>query len=106
MHELHIKASRDLPEYPKYANKVIYWNEKTKSGRAFILVGYCPDTLDWILRLYLKAQESFPELTLADVICGKIKKSNWCYGFTFISFGVKKKAKGWTTNTGDIDFNY
>lgn len=86
---------KNLPEFPKHANKCIFWDKKTKTGQAFIMVGYCPNTLDWILALYNEAKKNYPKLGLGEVISGKIRKS-CCYdGFTFISFHVKSKAKGW-----------
>ena len=72
---------------------------------AFILVGYCPDTLNYFLALFDKAKESYPELTLGEVTCSKVKKSSWCEGFTLITFPVKSKARGWNIENPDcMDF--
>lgn len=86
---------------PPHANKIIYWNEKDKRGRAFILVGYCPDTLEYFLAIFEEAKKSYPELTLGEVICSKVKESGWCKGFTLITFSVKTKAKGWLVGEYD-----
>ena len=81
---------------PPHASKIIYWDKKDKRGRAFILVGYCPNTLDYFLALFEEAKKSYPELTLGEVTCSKVKESGGYKGFTLITFSVKTKAKGWT----------
>lgn len=96
-----------LKNLPEHTDKHIYWNKKKKSGRAFIMVGYCPNTLDWILALYDEAKKSYPKLRPGKVINGKISKSNCYDGFTFISFPVKSKVKGWRViKESQLDFFY
>jgi hypothetical protein len=97
-----------LPAVPEYKQRRIYWFKT--GGIAFILVGYCPDTLDNFLALFNDARKTFPGLRLEDISCGKVSKSNTIYGFTLIRFDVKgprKKYRGWDGLDGKhLDFNY
>ena len=87
-----------------HANKVIYWNEKDRCGQAFILVGYCPNTLNYFSALFEEAKKSYPELSMGEVTCSEVRKSDWCKGYTLITFSVNKKAEGWWVRSSEPDF--
>ena len=91
--------------------KLLHCDEGTGKTTAYILVGYCPDTLAYFRYLAELARKDFPKLKDEDIICGKVKQSDWCYGFTLILFPIKFPinhekaiAKGWSKRL--IDFNY
>ena len=94
----------------KHVIKDIYVFEQ--SAKAFMFVGYCPQTLDYYLVLYEKALKSFPHIKFEDCECGKVSKSSFRYGFTILTFNLKlnqvtKKIKGWNTyNKEHLDFNW
>ena len=96
-----------LPKIPKYARRIAYWDKDKKCGLGFIMVGYCPDTLDYFLALYNRAQKSFPSLKMSECTIGKVSKSNWNYGFTIIAFSVSSVPRGWEKRAlKSLDFNY
>lgn len=97
---------------PKHAQRRIYLHnqidQKTgqytdklvMSGDDFvatgvILVGYCPDTLDYFRALYRHAKEAFPLLEECEVTCGKVKKSDSIDGYTVLVFGLTNHLSGW-----------
>ncbi len=99
-------------KYPNHAQKRIYWGKKPSAERgaaACILVGYCPDTLDYFLALYEEAKKSFPDLKIGDVTCGKVTQSSSVKSFTLIIFnipGEKRTVDGWDDWDMDLNFNY
>lgn len=99
-----------LPNLPDFTERIIYsWDdERGKNARAFILIGYCPDTLDYHLAMYLDALKTFPNLKLSDITVGKVSKSRWCYGFTLLTFSIKNpknKYKGWRVDHGSYNYD-
>lgn len=74
--------------------------ELQKEGKNFVvtgvvLVGYCPDTLDYFNALYEHAKLSFPNLAQSEITCGKVTKSSNIQGFTLLIFSLTAHLKGW-----------
>lgn len=92
---------------PKHTEARIYWHKE--GSRAFVLVGYCPDNLEYFLALYEWARERFPKLKRKDCNCGKIIKSGSIQGYTFLSFPVSGEMRdipNFDNFTSSIDFNF
>ena len=99
---------------PRHTTKHIQWNKDGNGCSAFILIGYCPDTLAYFQAMADKLKEAFPHVKDEDITCGKVTYSDYCKGFTIIVASVKiektllvekgLKALGWTER--DINFNY
>lgn len=66
-----------IEKIPKHAQKHVYWESDGQTGTAFIIVGYCPNTLPYFLGLYEEAIKDFPNLQMADIRCGKLSESRW-----------------------------
>lgn len=89
---------------PKHTTQHLYLNWKDGkperrngiiTGTFVMLVGYCPDTLDYFNALFRKARKSFPKLSQEGVICGKVTKSDRIQGFTLLMFPAGNLLKGW-----------
>lgn len=116
---------------PKHAQRRLYvTNDKEHGLRAtgVIIVGYCPDTLDYFQCLYETAKESFPKLKSSAVTCSKVTNSPSIKGFTIILFDATayvkdadfsakdrhdlplpylgKDSAEWSVYNFGIDFNY
>lgn len=91
-----------MAELPGHAIKIIFWHEG--GGRAFILIGYCPDTLAYFQAMFAEAQKTFPDIRPEDVTCGKVSRSQSMYGFTLMAFDVPKTERreyvGWNSRDG------
>ncbi len=87
---------------PTHVQKLVY------RERAYIMIGYCPDTLAYFNAMYQEALKSFPDLTEEECECGKIRKSSWCFGFTYLTFLIPKVpmviADEWTYHDRGPDF--
>lgn len=95
-------------QLPAHTQKRIYWPEDG-TGRAFILIGYCPDTLAYFQAMYAEARKSFPELRPENCTCGKVTGSRTVQGFTLLSFpltGEKHEIEGWEMLSGYSDIYY
>lgn len=53
-----------------------------------VLVGYCPDNLEYFNLLYRHAKESFPELQESAIQCGRVRRSSTIQGFTLLMFDL------------------
>ena len=98
---------------PAHAQRRIYWSQQQGSkrwvGTAFILVGYCPNTLAYFQVMFDDAQKTFRTLNAAHVTCGQVTRSSSIQGFTLITFpviGPRKEYKGWGSYEGNVDFTY
>jgi hypothetical protein len=101
---------------PDHTTDRIYWHTEPETGkvtgRAFVLCGYCPDTLDYFAALYWWALDRTVggiNLFPSDCMCGKIRKSSSIQGFTFISFQVSgpiREFLGFENYTSPIDFTF
>ena len=99
---------------PRHTTKHISWNKDGNSCSAFILIGYCPDTLAYFQAMAEKLKETFPQVKDEDITCGKVTQSDCIKGFTVIMVTVEiqrtllvekgLKALGWTER--DVNFNY
>lgn len=92
---------------PKHATNHVYWSETGQSGWAYVLVGYCPDTLAYFKAIGERLKKQFPEVKETNITCAKVSKSESVYGFTIgltSIKGPKRKIKGWSERP--IDFNY
>lgn len=81
----------------------IYWNNN--SGIAFILCGYCSDTIDNYLALYDLAKQTFPKLKLSQATAGKVQAGRH-YGYTFLSFEITGKKKYGKFANWDIPIDF
>lgn len=84
------------------AQKFIDWNGD--KGHAYLIVGYCPDTLAYFKRLFKEAKKDYPEITEEEVICGKIRNSIRWNSYTIIIFPVTRKNPKY--RDWKIDFGY
>ena len=110
---------------PKHAQRRVVWHENDVtyngtekvvtpkkpsevSGHIMVLVGYCPDTLPYFLRMIEEIQKAYPELDLKEVVCGKVTQSNYNKGFTLVIApiaGPKRDIPGFDV-WHSIDFGY
>jgi hypothetical protein len=95
---------------PAHTRREIYWDEEHGVGHAFILIGYCPDTLPYHLAMLEDAYASYPEIDLDQVTFGKVSNSSTVKGFTLLYFripGQQRKIprfENWNRGAMDIGF--
>jgi len=82
-----------MAKAPKHTKKRIYWNKEGTSANVFLLVGYCPETLEYYDALYKEAKKDFPNLKKEEVQCGRVTKSNTIQGYTLIRFYIHSTKK-------------
>lgn len=91
----------------KHTTKHIYWHEN--GGQVFLLVGYCPTTLDCYDLLFREAKKDFPALKKSECHCGRVTRSNTVDGHTVLTFwlsGPKKKYPNYGNRAGFPDFQH
>lgn len=80
-----------------------------QNSAAYILVGYCPDTLDYFNAMFRLAKKTFPWIKPSDVTCGKVRNSDSVKGFTVITFRIPPEQsyqQGWHRYGCQVDFSF
>ena len=87
---------------PEHTRRYVVWNDSGTHGRMVLLVGYCPDTLDYFRALFDDAKRAVPEVREADATCGKVTSSKSVKSFTLMVVkidGPKREIDRYTPAT-------
>lgn len=88
-----------------HAVKYIYPNSDKPSlvGQAHILVGHCPDTLEYYHKLAEILRKDFPDAEDSEIGCHKIHTSDRVKGFTLLAWTPKREVVIWPELEGVLE---